>query len=67
MENTGREIALTLKDFEIAVIIKALKAEKEELDDALVYGDCDSGSGRCHSCWLEDFIKRLESLRTKGG
>lgn len=60
-KRTGKEITLTLKDFEIDAIVAALKKEKEELDDSLVYGDCSSGSGACRSVWLADFIKRLES------
>lgn len=60
-QRTGRSITLTLKDFEVDAIVHALKAERDEAGDALVYGGCDSGGDHAHYYWLGDLIKRLES------
>lgn len=58
---------MIFKDFEIDIIVNALKKEKEEVDEALIYGGCDGGSDRGHSCILKNLIERLETGKKKYG
>lgn len=53
---------INLTDYEIKLIIQLLKERKEEIDEALIYGDDDAATLRCTSHTFDHLIKKFENI-----